>query len=229
MPTAARAPRPASSNTLTKQIRAEEVALRNESGTLRDPQGTRVPAQNPRGTQMPSTPTAAPVVKKVRRKSPLFVGGIVAVLLIISVVNSCTNSARPNTTPDQTLTAVLAGLLGDSNRNISRISRATVDNDGIVEVHWSINNNLTPGLIRDSARQDVVNIVAVVKQSLGVPKKLIIIGDFAVPDGSGHTVERPVIDAIYSAQTLANIKPDGIRSDQILGVADSAEIDPAFQ
>lgn len=178
---------------------------------------------------MASTLTAAPTVKKARSKSPWVLGGIVLLLLVIGVVNSCTNSTRPAPPPDHKLTAVLSGLLGDSNRNIPRISQARVDNDGTVEVHWSINDNLTPGLTRDSARQDVVNIVAVVKQTLGAPKQLIIVGDFAVPDGYGHTVEQPVIDATYSAETLANLKPDGIRSDQILRVADSAEVVPAFQ
>jgi hypothetical protein len=178
---------------------------------------------------MATIPTAAPVVKKTRRKGPWVLGGIGGVLLIIGVANSCTNSTPPNATSDQKLTAVLSGLLGDSNRNIPRISWARVDHDGTVEVHWSINDNLTPGLIKDSARQDVVNIVASVKQTIGVSKQLIIVGDFAVPDGYGRTVERPVIDATYSAQSLANIGPGDIRSDRIFRVADSAEVDRAFQ
>jgi hypothetical protein len=175
-------------------------------------------------------PTRSPgPVTKARRKWPWVPGGIVALLLITGIASSCTNSPPPNATPDQKLAAVLSGLLGGSNRNVPRIARARVDNDGTVEVHWSINANLTPGLIKDSARQDVVNIVTSMKQTIGDSKQLIIVGDFAVPDRYGHTVERPVIDATYSAQTLAKINSNGIRSDRILGMANSARVDPAFQ
>ena len=191
-------------------------------------QGTPLPAFKPEEIQMTTTAAAAPVVKKARRKWPWVLGGIVGLVLIIGVANSGTHSTA-NATPDEKLAVALAGLLGDSNRNIPRISRAMVDTDGTVEVHWSINDNLTPSLIRDGARQDVVNIVAVVTQTIGVSKQLIIVGDFAVPDGYGHTLERPVVAATYSARTLAKIGPGGIRSDRILRVADSTEVDAAFQ
>lgn len=184
-----------------------------------------------------ANPSPNPVVHEARRKWPWVVVGIVGLLLIAGIgllliagiAHSGTNSPPPTARPDQKLTAALSGLLGDSNRNIPRISRARVDNDGTVEVHWSINDNLTPDLIKASARQDVVNIVTSVKQTISDPQQLIIVGDFAVPDGYGHTVERPVINATYSAQTLTKINPNTLRSDRILRVADSAQVDPAFQ
>ena len=178
---------------------------------------------------MATNPSPIPVVNKARRKWPWVLGGIVGLLLIAGIAHRGTNSRPPTATPDQKLAAALSGLLGDSNRNVPRISVARVDNDGTVEVHWSINDNLSPELIKDSARQDVVNIVASVKQTVNDPQQLIIVGDFAVPDGYGHIIERPVIDATYSAQTLAKITSSGLRSDRILRVADSAQVDPVFQ
>jgi hypothetical protein len=178
---------------------------------------------------MATAPALASVVNKARWKWPWVLSGIVGLLLIVGIANSCTESVRPDATPDQKLAAALSGLLGDSNRNIPRITRARVDNDGTVEVHWAINDNLTPSLIKDSARQDVVNVVTCVKRTIHDPKRLIIVGDFAVPDEYGHNVERPVVDATYSAQTLAKLSPVHIRSDQILLLADSAQVDPAFQ
>jgi hypothetical protein len=169
------------------------------------------------------------VVHKARRTWPWVLGGIAGLLLIIGITTGGTKPVRPDAAPDQKLAAALSGLLGDSNRNIPRISLAKVGNDGTVEVHWAINDNLTPGLIKDSARQDVVNIVTCVKHTIHDPKQLTIVGDFAVPDGHGHTVERLVVDATYSAQTLAKLSPAAIRSDHILQAADSARVDTAFR
>jgi len=207
---------------------AAGLALRNRSGTLRDPAGDTSAGFQTRRNPDDHHRRRSPRGEKSPPEMALGSGCIVGLVLIIGVANSGTHSTA-NATPDEKLAVALAGLLGDSNRNIPRISRAMVDTDGTVEVHWSINDNLTPSLIRDGARQDVVNIVAVVTQTIGVSKQLIIVGDFAVPDGYGHTLERPVVAATYSARTLAKIGPGGIRSDRILRVADSTEVDAAFQ
>lgn len=179
---------------------------------------------------MVTTLSPASLAKKTRRKWPWVLGGIVGLLVIVGIATSGSDSPPPKVAaPEDKLATALSSVLGDSNRNVARISRASVDNDGTVEVRWSINDNVTPDLAKESARQDVVNIVMSVKQTVADPKQLIIMGDFAVPDGHGHTVERPVIGATYGGLTLAKINPAGMRSDQILRMADSAELDPAFR
>jgi hypothetical protein len=181
---------------------------------------------------LPTPPKAlgAAAGKESRWKWPWVVGGVVALFFIIGIATSGNTALPSNATPEQKLAAAVSSSLGDSNRNIAQVSRARIDNDNTVEVHWSINDNLTAGLRKDGAHEDVIKVIKAVKGTAGVSaSRLLVVGDFAVPDGYGHYIERPVIDATYSADTLAKINPDGITMDQILRVADSAQVNPEFQ
>ena len=60
--------------------------------------------------------------------------------------------AAPPKTPEQALADSVNSALGDSNRNIARLTRNRLDNDGTYEVHWNINDNLTSGMIRTGAK-----------------------------------------------------------------------------
>lgn len=71
--------------------------------------------------------------------------------------------ASPATPADELTLAVEDGL-GSSNRDATRISEARLF-AGTVSVVWAINDNLSEGLVKDTARLEATEILEAIEQS----------------------------------------------------------------
>lgn len=134
----------------------------------------------------------------------------------------------PTLEPSAALEAAVRGALGRSNRDVERVTAVNYDG-AIVDVQWTINDNLTEGMIKGGAKRDVIAILRAVVKS-GVPfTEVMVRGTFPLIDVYGNTKEQQVISASYTAETIARINFDGIDPDNIYIISDNAIVHPAFR
>ncbi len=171
------------------------------------PTSTAEPTAPPAPTNTPEPPTATPLPTDI----PL-----------------------PTTPPlpaDQIRTAV-ERVLTKSNRNVERVTSVIVNPDEEnprIFVRWTINDNLTEGLIKAGARSDATNILKAIAHSGVVYREVLIEGTFPLVDTLGNTAERIVIHALYPRSTLDQVNWDNFLTKNVYIIADEVEIHPAFQ
>lgn len=136
---------------------------------------------------------------------------------------------QPPPPPGQVLSLEVARVLGKGNRSVPRLLGVDYGTDQAATVEWSINDNLTAGLTKDSARRDVLDIIGAVKRS-GVPvSSLAVRGNYELVDAYGNASERRVITAIYSAETIGKINVENVDYKRILDLMDAGFVRPAFR
>jgi hypothetical protein len=124
--------------------------------------------------------------------------------------------------------------LGPSNRKVKRVSLLVPEHaDERVIVEWAINENLTEGLTKDTARLEAAEILRAARDAERKVHKqyngIFLQGSYPLVDQFGNAKEETVVRADYSQATLNRINFDGINFKDIFDIADSAEIHPAFQ
>lgn len=126
--------------------------------------------------------------------------------------------------------------LGDSNRDVEprfTVSRDT-PSEGVDElvIRWAINDNLTEGMIKTSAKIDATDILEVVATQDGLEyDQVFLIGTFSMVDQMGNAEEDEVIMATYPRDTVRSINFDNFLHDNVWDIAnqDSLFIHPAFR
>ena len=145
-----------------------------------------------------------------------------------------TTTAAPKPIPSKTiLRNAVVKALGESNRDVKRLPQFSATEGEYIVLTWRINENLTEGLTKDSARLDGVNILKAIKS---VPehdryKGVSMKGTYSLVDQFGNASEDTVVRATYERRTLEriNFEPGGVDFKQIFDIADSGSVHPAFQ
>jgi hypothetical protein len=199
-------------------------------------------------SQSPACPgCGAPV--KPKRNPALGCLGVLGILFLIAVLlpkeserPSAANTAGSSATATPSPTPVptpsegtservkyeVEKALGKSYRNVKRIWDMQISPQTI-RVRFSIDKNLTAGLIKVSARTDVRLILQAVQRARYPYAEVTAIGSFPLKDQYGNSEETEVLRVTYRRATVDRINWDGFDSDNIYRIADSVWVHPSFQ
>lgn len=183
--------------------REEEEAVAEVTSVSVIPTNTPAPTNTPEATETPLPPTEIP---------------------------EPTATAPPTATlePIQALHNALADAIGGSNRDADPRLEVT-DFDGTVEVIWTINDNLTDGMIKGGARLDIRNMLEVMAGTDYPYSNIIFRGTFPLVDNFGNSSEETVVTAEYSRETVERINFSNFLTDNVYTIADDVFIHAAFQ
>lgn len=177
------------------------------------------------------------VVRWIKNHKIIFAVMCVAVLLIGGTLDNAPAEEAPvkhvaakKVDPLKELSNSIKDGLGRSNRDIPRVaSVAYNEKTQVVLVKWSINEQITSGLIKAGARHDIVKILKEIKGFSKPVKAASLVGTYALEDKYGNSEEAKVVRADYSKTTLGKINTKNISPDDIYDVSDSYDVHPAFQ
>jgi hypothetical protein len=137
-------------------------------------------------------------------------------------------SAASNSEAQNKLRTDIETALGKSYRNVPRVWEVQFK-DQVVSVRFSIDDNLTAGLIKSSAKSDIKAILKAV-QDAGFPySEINVIGTLDMQDKFGNSQEDEVVRATYLHSTVNKINWAGFLTDNIYAIADSVWLHRAFQ
>lgn len=123
---------------------------------------------------------------------------------------------------------IVRETLGSSNRDAQRVEEVWVNNAGWVQIRWAINDNLTAGLIKNSAKKDIMDVGEALCEA-GYCDGLTMQGSFPLVDQYGNTNEVTVVGVVFTPETLARINWESLLLKNVYVVADSVELHPTFQ
>ena len=138
--------------------------------------------------------------------------------------------APPTATPvplapvDQ-LRADILDALGDSNRDVPRITKLIAGNE--IYIEWTISDNLA-SLLQSSIRLDVRNMLEVIAHSAVPYKTVNLRGSFPLKDVYGNVSEEIVLDAVYTAEAIGRINWEGFQFKNMHEVAETWDMHPAM-
>lgn len=182
-------------------------------------------------TPVPSTPTAtpSPTATATATQTP-------APAPSPTPTQTPTPTPTPTSTPSPTGTpspeAVLRPLIlnavGPNNRNIEPAASVTIS-DGVINVEWAINDNLTPDTVRAGAQMDVLAILQAIERSGLSYTSVKLSGTFPVTTSPNREEETAVVKVSYSAATVKSLNLDSFPASNIYTVANTADINPLFR
>ena len=118
--------------------------------------------------------------------------------------------------------------LGKSYRSVPRVWDVQITGQAI-KVRFSIQDNLTEGLIKGSARSDSRKILQTA-QSAGYPySEITAVGTFAMKDKFGNSHEDEVVRVTYTRSTVDKINWAGFLTDNMYDIADTLWRARSFQ
>lgn len=143
-------------------------------------------------------------------------------------------TTKPKPVPvEQQLRSALENVLGESNRNRRRLPELSAPRGGYIVLTWAIDENLTEGLTKDTARLEgmkILKTIEEVEESNGNHYTgAFLKGTFSLVDKYGNTSEEIVVRAGYDKGTVNRINFDNISFKNIFDIADRGSIHPAFQ
>jgi transposase len=143
-----------------------------------------------------------------------------------------TTKAKPVPVEQQVKDAVLKAL-GESNRNVERLPEFSAPRGEYIVLKWAINENLTEGLTKDSARLDATKILKAIKE---VEAQIgnhytgaFLKGTYLLVDKYGNESEEVVVRAGYDKATINRINFENVYFKDIFELADRGSVHPAFQ
>lgn len=156
--------------------------------------------------------------------------GVVFTSTMLAGIAGCGDASADHPDTPEALAAAIADKLGDSNFGVPRLVVNKLDPDGTYEVRWQINDNLTQGMVHTGAKDDIFNVIQIIKASKVPVTQLQMTGGYPLTDPYGNSVNQTVIQVDYSGATIAKINTDNIAEmEDILTVADQSDINPNFQ
>jgi len=152
-----------------------------------------------------------------------------------------TATPGPTSTPEPTPTpplpadvvrAAITRVLLKGNRDVERVITVAIDpdtKDPAIYIRWSINDNLTEGLVKLGAQVDLKDMLKAIHGS-GVPYSVLTAdGLFPLVDTFGNTKETIVVHAVYKRETVDRINWENFLTKNIYQIADEVNIHPVFQ
>lgn len=142
---------------------------------------------------------------------------------------------EPTTTlppsPAEALKAAIKENLKKSNRDgVARLGDVVYEGPGAaVWVTWAINQNITEGLTKDTARRDATEVLEAIRKA-GISYSVIVLtGTFELVDQLGNSEESTVVRAEYLRSTVDQINFEGFNFKNAFEIAETAVIHPSFQ
>lgn len=130
-------------------------------------------------------------------------------------------------TPAEAFEKKVKKELGKSNRDVKRVEQVRFEN-GVAQVTFAAQDNLTENLTKTSARLDTLEIIKAAKKLPGLTE-LNIIATFTLQNQLGEVSEDPVGNVTYSGEVVQRIQPDTIDTKKVWDVADIKSFThPAF-
>jgi hypothetical protein len=150
---------------------------------------------------------------------------------VLTTTEATTTTATAPPSQADVVTAAVEDALGDSNRDhIPRF--AVTANPGLdVIVTWAINESLTEGLTKNTARREAVDILKAVRETATDYTGVRVEGTYPLVDQYGNSSEERVVLAVYSRETLARFNWDNFNFKNVFesSVADEVWLHLAFE
>lgn len=160
----------------------------------------------------------------------VFISICVICLVAVAAINS--EPASLSLSPAQEVESIIADSLGESNRNIQRLSSVNwSEGDKTLTIQWTINDNLTEDLLKRGAMMDIKDVLETIATK-GIPydyQAIVFRGTFSMRDVYGNSSEDQVLLISYQRSTIAKIIWDNFLTDDIYKVADTVWLHPAFR
>jgi len=118
--------------------------------------------------------------------------------------------------------------LGTSNRKVAKVSKIQVTGQ-TVHVYFSVDDNLTDGMIKTSAKMDVEDILKAVQKSGYDYSEITVLGTFPLQDKFGNSKESKVLHATYERSTVDRINWQGFLTDNMYDIGDGVWLHPTFR
>lgn len=119
-------------------------------------------------------------------------------------------------------------VLGNSNRGVARMYKIEESGKN-VKIGFAVNDSLTNGLIKASAKMDIKNILEAVKFSKYNYSEVVIFGTFALTDKYGNSEESMVLKVSYLPATVNKINWESFSYDNVYKIADSVWQHPTLR
>ena len=195
-----------------------------------------------------SCPSCGCVLKKKSKQYGCGSGCAVVILILViigaisSIMKDSTHSPSSSKTPssstynasDRTrpgtterIEKLALKYLSSSNREEARLYKIKETGDAI-QIGFTINDNLTDGMIKTGTQSDVMKILKAVKASQYNYSKVTVIGTFPLVDKFGNSEEETVLQVSYSPATVNKINWDGFQYSNVFDIADSVWLHPSF-
>lgn len=149
----------------------------------------------------------------------------------------------PTTTPprtkpmpvpvEQQLVDAVLKAVGGSNRNLDPLPEFSAPRGEYIALTWTIDENLTEGLTKDSACLDGMRILKAIKRVEARTGNhytgVFLKGTYLLVDKYGHESEEIVVRARYDKTTINRINFENVNFRYIFDLADRGSVHPAFQ
>lgn len=148
---------------------------------------------------------------------------------------TCAKPAPKPINYEAMLAAAIKEELGGSNRDVKRLSSVVYNDIGgtdAVVVRWAINDALTEGLTKKSAKLDITNMLKIIQryQKAGMSlKDAYFSGTFSLVDKLGNKSEDKVVQADYNGSIVKQINFENFIYSDVYDIADRVTIRPAFK
>ena len=132
--------------------------------------------------------------------------------------------------PEGALKDSIREALGELNRDGNRIHEIDIrgDNNDLVSVRFSLNDNFSEGSILRAGMLDIIDILKAVDSSSIDYSIVIVEGTFLMTDTYGNESEEQVIFASYSKENIDQINWNNFLTDNIFVIADTYNLHPAL-
>lgn len=124
-------------------------------------------------------------------------------------------------TPEEALryniTQVFGSRLGD------------LETKGHVGLGFAIRDGFTQGLVNDGAKAEIAQALRIMAESDLDIESVTLDGWFPMQDAYGNEENVRVIHVVYSRETVARINWDNFRAQNVLKIADQAQVHPEFE
>ena len=142
-----------------------------------------------------------------------------SVVSVVSVVSA---------DPLDHLRVALEDELGRSNRDLPRITEFMKAGNNL-HITFTINENLTEGLIKTSAKIDVTKILKTVDSWEYDFDELVIFGSMSLVDKFGNAEEENVLKVTYRSGTVDRINWDNFLHNNVYAIADNFWLHPVMR
>lgn len=129
--------------------------------------------------------------------------------------------------PYSRLVADITEALGNSNRDIERVTRIEFSEEHReIIVEWTINDI---GFVTAGAQKDTVDILKAAYES-GLPYEVVAVyGTFPLVDDFGNRHEETVVYAYYASEIIAKINWDNFSYTKVWDIADAKVLHPDLE
>lgn len=145
-----------------------------------------------------------------------------------------TPTPLPTLSPVEALRSAIIEVLGDSDRDVERITKLEVTPVAVL-IEWSINGRYGAKLAKYDARADAVAILKTIHELQPPYEFIVLTGTFGITDKFGNTEETMVMRLNYEHETMDAINwqdENFVRNSlpyNIYDIADTGVVNPAFE